>query len=89
MPTAPIFQFTDLLTARLPGVDVQSGGGMSGSGARIVIRGGGSMITGSDPAVYLDGIRIDGDPPRFMGNRTVTASALTANGPRRRAGWRT
>ncbi len=81
MPTAPIFQFTDLLTARLPGVDVQSGGGMSGSGARIVIRGGGSIITGSDPVVYLDGIRIDGDPPRFMGNRTVTASALTANGP--------
>jgi outer membrane cobalamin receptor len=49
VPTAPILQFTDLLTARLPGVDVESGGGMSGSGARIIIRGGGSLIAGSDP----------------------------------------
>ncbi len=66
VPAAPVFQFTDLLTARLPGVDVQSGGGMTGSGARIIIRGGGSFVSGSDPVVYLDGIRIDGDPPRFM-----------------------
>jgi TonB-dependent starch-binding outer membrane protein SusC len=64
VPTAPIFQFTDLLTARLPSVDVQSGGGMSGSGARIIIRGGGSIIAGSDPVVYLDGVRIAADPSR-------------------------
>ena len=64
VPTAPIFQFTDLLTARLPGVDVQSGGGMSGSGARIIIRGGGSIIAGSDPVVYLDGVRIAAHPGR-------------------------
>jgi TonB-dependent SusC/RagA subfamily outer membrane receptor len=80
VPAAPIFQFTDLLTARLPGVDVQSGGGMSGSGARIIIRGGGSLVSGSNPVVYLDGVRIDGDPPRFMGNGAVTAPALTPNG---------
>jgi TonB-dependent SusC/RagA subfamily outer membrane receptor len=67
VPAAPVFQFTDLLTARLPGVDVQSGGGMSGGGARITIRGGGSLVSGSDPVIYLDGIRIDGNPPRFMG----------------------
>jgi TonB-dependent SusC/RagA subfamily outer membrane receptor len=64
VPTAPIFQFTDLLTARLPGVDVQSGGGMSGSGARVIIRGTGSTVDGSDPVVYLDGIRIASDPSR-------------------------
>jgi TonB-dependent SusC/RagA subfamily outer membrane receptor len=74
--TAPITQFTDLLTARLAGVDVQSGGGMSGSGARIIIRGGGSLASGSDPVVYLDGIRINGDPPRFVG--AVPAIAPTA-----------
>jgi TonB-dependent starch-binding outer membrane protein SusC len=80
VPAAPVFQFTDLLAARLPGVDVQSGGGMSGSGARIVIRGGGSLVSGSDPVVYLDGIRIDGDPPRFM-NSGLTAPGLTPSGP--------
>jgi TonB-dependent SusC/RagA subfamily outer membrane receptor len=64
VPTAAIFQFTDLLTARLPGVDVQSGGGMSGSSARIIIRGGGSIIAGDDPVVYLDGVRMAADPGR-------------------------
>lgn len=67
VPTAPVFQFTDLLTARLPGVNVQSGGGMSGSGARIIIRGGGSIIAGSDPVVYLDGVRIAANPSRTGG----------------------
>ncbi len=80
VPAAPIFQFTDLLTARLPGVDVQSGGGMSGSGARITIRGGGSLISGSDPVVFLDGIRIDGDPPRFMGISGVPVLSTATNG---------
>ena len=61
VPNAPIFQFTDLLTARLPGVDVQNGGGMSGSGARVMISGSGSTVDGSDPVVYLDGVRIASD----------------------------
>ncbi len=70
VPNAPIFQFTDLLTARLPGVDVQSGGGMSGSGARVIIRGPGSTVDGSDPVVYLDGVRIASDPGRSTGGGT-------------------
>ena len=40
---------------------------MSGSGARIIIRGGGSIIAGSDPVVYLDGVRIAADPSRTGG----------------------
>ena len=65
VPSAPIFQFTDLLTARLPGVEVQSGGGLTGSGSRITIRGAGSVFAGTDPVVYLDGVRIAADPGTF------------------------
>jgi TonB-dependent SusC/RagA subfamily outer membrane receptor len=81
VPTAPILQFTDLLTARLPGVDVESGGGMSGSGARIIIRGGGSLIAGSDPVMYLDGVRIAADPPTFMTGAAATSIGLVSSGP--------
>ena len=82
VPTAPVFQFTDLMMARLPGVDVQSGGGMSGSGARIIIRGGGSIIAGTDPVVYLDGVRIAADPGRSgaTGESIFTASDPTQLG---------
>jgi TonB-dependent SusC/RagA subfamily outer membrane receptor len=62
VPTAPVLQFTDVVAGRLPGVEVQSAGGQIGSGARIIIRGVGSVANASDPVVYLDGVRIDASP---------------------------
>jgi len=81
VPTAPILQFTDVLADRVPGVDVQSVGGQSGSGARIVIRGVASA-NGSDPVVYLDGVRVDADPGGLNRAETATDSPLAFAAPR-------
>jgi TonB-dependent SusC/RagA subfamily outer membrane receptor len=81
VPASPILQFTDVLADRIPGVDVQSAGGQSGSGARIVIRGVGSA-NGSNPIVYLDGIRVDADPGGQNRAETATDSPLVFSAPR-------
>jgi TonB-dependent starch-binding outer membrane protein SusC len=76
VPTAPVFQLTDLLTARLPGVDVQSGGGQTGAGARLAIRGQSSIVLSDDPIVYLDGVRVASDP----GHPNPAATGLLPSG---------
>jgi outer membrane cobalamin receptor len=81
VPAAPILQFTDVVTDRVPGVDVQSVGGQSGSGARIIIRGVGSA-NGSDPIVYLDGVRIDADPGGLNRAEAASDSPLAFAAPR-------
>ncbi|SRR5579883_1078371 len=60
-PGAPVFQLTDLLSGRLHSTDVQSAGAQSGSGARIIVRGVGSIFATTDPAVYVDGVRVASD----------------------------
>ena len=50
---------SQLLTGRVPGVDVQSSGGTTGSGSRIRIRGANSLSLSNEPIVIIDGIRFN------------------------------
>jgi TonB-linked SusC/RagA family outer membrane protein len=53
----PIRNLTDVLNSRVPGVMVQ-GGGQTGSGQRIRIRGVSSVSLSNDPIYIIDGIRM-------------------------------
>jgi TonB-linked SusC/RagA family outer membrane protein len=55
---ATINNFDDVLTARVPGVVVQSAGGSTGTGARIRIRGATSVSLSNDPLLIVDGVRV-------------------------------
>lgn len=57
----PVADVDDLLAARVPGLNVFSGSGTSGSGAQIRLRGNASMALSNQPLVYLDGLRIRSD----------------------------
>ena len=49
----------DLLTRRVPGLAVTRGTGALGAGLRVRLRGSNSITASDQPAVYLDGVRID------------------------------
>jgi TonB-linked SusC/RagA family outer membrane protein len=55
--TEPIRNLSDVLNSRVPGVMVQ-GGGQTGSGQRIRIRGVSSVSLANDPIYIIDGIRM-------------------------------
>jgi TonB-dependent starch-binding outer membrane protein SusC len=50
---------TQLLTAKVPGLDVATPGGTIGSSARVRIRGASSLSLSNDPLLIIDGIRVD------------------------------
>jgi TonB-dependent starch-binding outer membrane protein SusC len=50
---------TQLLTAKIPGLDVATPGGTIGSSARVRIRGASSLSLSNDPLLIIDGIRVD------------------------------
>ncbi len=60
--TAPITNLTDVISGRVPGVDVVQTSGMAGSGPAIRIRGRGSVTLSNDPIYIIDGVRMDGSP---------------------------
>ncbi|MDH3224958.1 MAG: TonB-dependent receptor plug domain-containing protein, partial [Gemmatimonadota bacterium] len=51
-----------LLQSRIPGVSVQSSGGLAGAGSRVRVRGQSSLLLRNEPIVYIDGIRAEGRP---------------------------
>ncbi|MGI9625427.1 MAG: TonB-dependent receptor domain-containing protein, partial [Longimicrobiales bacterium] len=57
---APIASFSQLLQGRVGGVAVLPSTGMTGEGAKILIRGSASLSLSNEPIVYVDGVRIDG-----------------------------
>jgi len=57
---APVNSFSELLTARTPGVVAMSDGGTVGAGTRIRIRGSNSVSLDNDPLIIIDGIRANG-----------------------------
>lgn len=59
LETAPVTTLSQLLQSRAPGVAVLPGGGKSGQGSRIVMRGVGSLAQTVQPLIYVDGVRID------------------------------
>src|SRR3989442_15577886 len=60
--SAPIKNFDDLLTARVPGVDVRQASGFTGQATNIRIRGINSLTVRSEPIVIADGVRVDNQP---------------------------
>jgi len=56
---APINDVTELLTARAPGLTLMANGGEAGAGAKIRIRGAGSLNANLEPVIYVDGVRIE------------------------------
>ena len=74
---APINDVTELLTARSPGLTLMQNGGEAGAGAKIRIRGAGSLNAGLDPVIYVDGVRIESALSGVSGssNGTVQSSS--------------
>jgi TonB-linked SusC/RagA family outer membrane protein len=56
---APVQNFSELVTARTPGVSISQSTGTTGMGARIRIRGANSMSLSNEPLLIIDGVRID------------------------------
>jgi TonB-dependent starch-binding outer membrane protein SusC len=56
---AAVSSVADLLTARTPGLTVQSAGGTTGTSQRIRIRGSNSVSLSNEPLVIIDGVRIN------------------------------
>ena len=49
-----------MLTGQIPGVSVQVGSGSVGSGSGIIIRGRSTVALGTQPLLYIDGVRANG-----------------------------
>jgi TonB-dependent starch-binding outer membrane protein SusC len=69
---------TQLLQARIPGVSMETTGGLAGEGMRIRIRGDASLTQYNQPIVYVDGVRVDngggwGPQENFSGGTGGTA----------------
>ena len=56
---APINDVSNLLTAREPGLVGVIGGGLSGQGAQIRIRGNSSLSQSNEPIIFIDGVRMN------------------------------
>jgi TonB-dependent SusC/RagA subfamily outer membrane receptor len=59
--TTPVSDVSQLLNARAAGVILQTQQGTAGGGARILIRGRGSMQFAGTPLIYIDGVRVNND----------------------------
>ena len=58
---SPLAHVESLLTGTVPGVNVGVGGGEIGTGSNIRIRGASSISLSSQPLVYIDGVRVNGN----------------------------
>jgi len=56
---APINDISNLLSGREPGLVGVVGGGMSGQGAQIRIRGNSSLSQSNEPIIFIDGVRMN------------------------------
>jgi TonB-linked SusC/RagA family outer membrane protein len=59
---AAVSTFTELLTAKAPGVQVQQTSGTVGGGSRIRIRGNNSISLPNDPLLVIDGVYVNNNP---------------------------
>lgn len=57
----PVVTASQLITGKIAGVNVTSGGGAPGEGQNIVIRGRGSLSLNSSPLIVVDGVPIDNE----------------------------
>jgi len=70
---APQVRVQDMLSTTVPGVRIMSSGGEIGTGGTARIRGASSLSLGSNPLLYIDGVRVDGSG--FTGGVGATAFA--------------
>jgi TonB-dependent starch-binding outer membrane protein SusC len=54
---AVVNTFSDVLSARAPGVNLQQTSGTLGTSERIRIRGANSLSLSNEPLIYIDGVR--------------------------------
>jgi TonB-dependent starch-binding outer membrane protein SusC len=87
LPQRPV-NVSDMLQSVAPGIEVTAGGGGAGQGSKIRLRGTNSLEMGSDPIIYIDGVRMmtGGFPvqaAKDQGNRAanVTQSPLDMLNP--------
>jgi TonB-dependent starch-binding outer membrane protein SusC len=66
--------FSQLLQGRAAGVHVLPGGGKSGQGSRIVLRGAASVSQANEPLIYVDGVRIDNSSSSGVNTTTAGTS---------------
>ena len=62
----------ELVTGKIAGVNIVSGGGSPGEGATIRIRGGSSLSASNDPLIVIDGVPVDNDGISGMKNPLST-----------------
>jgi TonB-dependent starch-binding outer membrane protein SusC len=77
LEAAPINSLSQMMQARAPGVNVMPGGGKSGQGSRIVLRGAASISQSNEPIIYVDGIRINNSSSSGISTTTAGASWST------------
>jgi len=58
----------ELVSGKIAGVQITSGGGSPGEGATIRIRGGSSLSASNDPLIVIDGVPVDNDGISGMKN---------------------
>lgn len=58
----------DMLSGKVAGVNVVSGGGTPGGGSTIRIRGGSSLSASNDPLIVIDGLAMDNDGIKGVAN---------------------
>ncbi|MCB2218869.1 MAG: TonB-dependent receptor [Bacteroidetes bacterium] len=59
---------TELVSGKIAGVQITSGGGAPGEGATIRIRGGSSLSASNDPLIVIDGVPVDDEGISGMRN---------------------
>ena len=59
VPAAAIASFSNALSGRAPGVQIQQATGTTGGGSQIRIRGANSISLGNAPLLIIDGVRAD------------------------------
>ena len=62
----------DMISGKIAGVVVTSGGGTPGGGATIRIRGGSSLNASNDPLIVIDGLTIDNNGIQGVANQLST-----------------
>jgi len=66
---SPVVNVDQLLAQRTPGLMMMPGTGQVGTGSAVRIRGTSSITQGTDPIIYIDGVRMDSNPRRGPGQR--------------------
>jgi TonB-linked SusC/RagA family outer membrane protein len=79
--TAPVTSLTDLINARVPGIQVVLDNGLTGASPRIRIRGLNSLSVSNDPLLVVDGIRVENSAGGLGPDYRPTAGRLNDLNP--------